>query len=198
MLNTLHNQSGVTVIELMIGLVIIAILLAIGAPSLGDWVQNTRIHTAAESIVSGLQLTRAEAVRRNTPVQFALVGTDSGWTIGCVTPDGTDCPAVIQNRTSAEGSTAGILASPVEWDPATNAAAGTAAFSGTLNFNGLGRVTTGTLTAGNNATIDITNPGGGDCMPAGAMRCLRIVVSSGGQIRMCNPALSMATNPQGC
>lgn len=201
MLNALHSQSGVTAVELMIGLVIAAILLAIGAPSLGDWIQNTRIHTSAESIVNGLQLARAEAVRRNAQVQFALVGTDTGWTVGCVVPDGTNCPAAIQSRTSAEGSTQGMLAVPLEWDPVTNAAPGTAVFSGTLIFNGLGRIMATTLAAGNYALIDISKPNADssidDCQPAGRLRCLRIVVSSGGQTRMCNPALP-ASNPQGC
>lgn len=204
MLNTLHIQRGVTLIEMMITLTIAAILLTIGAPSISDWVQNTRIHTSAESIMSGLHLARAEAVRRNVQVQFQLTGTaphDGSWTAGCVTPDGTNCPAVIQSRTSAEGSTAGIQALTSEVDAATNAPAGTVIFTGTLIFNGLGRVVTSALTAGDNAVIDIENPTIDNCLSdpsPGTMRCLRIVVSSGGQIRMCDPALSLTSNPQGC
>ena len=197
MLNTLHKQRGVTMIELMIGLTIAGILLTIGAPSFSDWIQNTRIHNSAESITSGLQLARAEAVRLNAQVQFQLNGTDGSWTAGCVNSS-ANCPAVIQSRSSTEGSTAGISASTSEVDAVTNAPAGTALFTGTLIFNGLGRATTAKLTAGNNALIDITNPDIDDCMPDGTMRCLRIVVSSGGQIRMCNPAFAQATNPQGC
>ena len=38
----------------------------------------------------------------------------------------------------------------------------------------------------------------GDCpATAGQRRCLRVVVSAGGQIRMCDPALAAST-PQGC
>lgn len=203
MLNALHSQRGVTLIELMIGLTIAAILFTIGAPSFSDWIQNTRIHNSAESIMSGLQLARSEAVRRNAQVTFQLEpSNDPGWTVGCI-PTTTNCSdAIIQSRTSTEGSTAGIAASPLEVDATTGSVAGSGVFNGTLTFNGLGRVTTtgsnATLTVGNNATIDITNPGIDDCMPVGTMRCLRIVVSSGGQIRMCNPAVSLSSNPQGC
>lgn len=218
MLNTLHNQSGVTAVELMIGLVIIAILLAIGAPSLGDWVQNTRIHTTAESIMNGLQLARAEAVRRNTAVRFQLAGdltsacvlpsAGPNWVVSqddangkCnVAPSDTVDPRIIQKQSSAEGSTGGISVSTSEIIAGTNLPAGAALFTGTLIFNGLGRVSTATLAAGDNAIIDIENPNAGNCIsdsPPGTMRCLSIVVSSGGQVRMCNPALS-SPNPQGC
>ena len=46
--------------------------------------------------------------------------------------------------------------------------------------------------------INLTNPAGGACaVDGGPMRCLRIVVSTGGQIRMCDPALA-STDPRGC
>lgn len=199
MLSAMHSQRGVTLIELMIGLTIAAILLTIGAPSFSDWIQNTRIHNSAESIMSGLQLARSEAVRRNAQVTFQMAANnDPGWAVGCI-PTTTNCPdATIQTRSSAEGSTSGISADTLEVDATTSTAVGSALFNGTLVFNGLGRVTTTYLAAGNNARIDITNPSIDDCIPNGTMRCLRIIVTSGGQIRMCNPALSASSNPQGC
>lgn len=185
-LSTLHSQRGVTLIELMIGLTIAAILLTIGAPSFSDWIQNMRIRNAAESIVNGLQLTRMEAVKRNTTVRFQLAGsgTDSSWS-SCLAPDAVSaCTTEIQSHSSNEGSTAGIEAST------TNR---------TLFFNGLGRVPT--LGAGTNAIINITNLEVDNCLSdpqPGTMRCLNIIVTPAGQIRMCNPALALASNPQGC
>lgn len=201
-LNTLHSQRGVTLIELMIGLTIAAILLTIGAPSFSDWIQNMRIRNSAESIMNGLQLARAEAVRRNAMVRFQLVDNLTGactltsvmpnWVVSqddvtlasdrCKNdPSDTVAPRIIQKHSSDEGSTTDIHVSTTY---------------GTLTFNGLGRATT--LAAGDNATIDITNPDIDDCMPAGTMRCMRITVSPAGQIRMCNPALAQGSNPQGC
>ncbi len=184
-----HNQSGFTLVELLIGIVIVAILVSAGAPSFMIWIQNSQIRTAAESISSGLQLARAEAVRRNANIQFALTGTanvDSTWTVGCATPvadlnlDGVaDCPAVIQSRAGSEG-TANAMVSANNAD---------------VTFNGLGRASNAT----NNAlTINITNPTGGTCQVGnGPMRCLDVRVATGGQVRMCNPAIS-SSNPQGC
>jgi type IV fimbrial biogenesis protein FimT len=89
----------------------------------------------------------------------------------------SDCPAVIQSRAGTEG-TRNVQVNPV---------GGVA----TVAFTGLGR-------AGNTLTLNITNPTGGACKSTGGeMRCLNIIVATGGQIRMCNPALA-STNPQGC
>jgi type IV fimbrial biogenesis protein FimT len=61
-------------------------------------------------------------------------------------------------------------------------------------FTGLGRVI-GVLPI---TQIDITNPSGGACQPAGPMRCLRITIASGGNMRMCDPAVIDATDPRFC
>ena len=198
MLNTLRSQCGTTLIELLIGMVIVAILFTMGAPSFSEWIQNTRIRSSAESILNGLQLARAEAVRRNAMVRFQLVDNMTNactltsvrpnWVVSqddatgnCGKEPSDTAPRIIQKHSSTEGSAAGIDVSTV---------------NALLTFNGLGRATT--LAAGSNAVITVSNPEIDDCMPDGAMRCLRIVVSSAGQIRMCNPAFSRADNPQGC
>jgi type IV fimbrial biogenesis protein FimT len=178
------RQAGFTLIELLVVIVIMGILLATGAPSFRDWIQNTQIRNAAEAIFNGLQLAKAEAVRLNAPVQFVL-GTGSSWSVGCATPVATDanndgmadCPAVLQSRSGSEGS--------------SNAAV--VATQSTIAFDGLGRVTP--VPAGD-LTFTVTNPVGGTCVAvAGNMRCLNVVVSMGGLIRMCDPAFSRTANP---
>ena len=187
-----------TMVEVMIGLAIVCLLFALGTPAFFSWIQNSQIRTSAESIQNGLHLARAEAVRRNTSVRFQLTSTmtaacalstsGGNWVVSqdspagaCdTTPSDTVAPRIIQTRSTAEGS------------PNVAVAAGQSA----IVFNGLGRVTP--VPAGN-IDIDVTNPVGGACATAGTdgMRCLRIRVSTGGQIRMCNPILA-ATDPQGC
>jgi len=190
------RQSGVSLIETLIGMAIVVIVLAAGAPSFSTYLQNSQIRNAAESLQNGLSLARAEAARRNTNVQLVL-GTGSAWTVGCTTADAS-CPASIQTRSAAEGSNnAAVTTSQVI--TSTNALAASAAFTTALSFNGFGKAST--LPPGNSALFDITNPTGGTCASAGGtMRCLRVVVSAGGQIRMCDPKLTATNpgNPQAC
>ena len=191
-------QSGISLIETLVGMAIVIVALAMGLPSFSTYMQNTQIRNAAESIQNGLSMARAEAARRNTVVQFVL-GSGSSWTVGCATVDGTNCPASIQARSSSEGSSnATVTTSQVV--TSTGTAAATAAFTTTLSFNGFGKAST--LPPGNSALFDISNTsGGGSCAAAGGtMRCLRVVVTAGGQIRMCDPKLTLtnAGNPQAC
>lgn len=222
MLNAL--QRGVTLVELLIGLTIVGVLLAMGAPSFSSWVQNTQIRTATEAVLNGLQLARAEAVRRNTLISFQLVTTlDSSCTL--LPANTTDQPAnwVVSlvaspsSLTSVAGACDKSPANPPEdiatpADPADpyivqkrpsgegsrNAKVQTS--QSQITFNGLGRVTPAVLS---NIAIDISNPTSGACKTSSTagMRCLQVQISPGGQVRMCDPSL-IATDPnyltQGC
>jgi type IV fimbrial biogenesis protein FimT len=184
-------QRGFTLIELMIAIAIVSMVLLFGIPGFSQWIQSSQIRNASESILSGLQLARAEAVRRNTSIQFVLSSVTGGgvatdWTVNCVTPS-VDCPGAgmtqteIQKRSASEGS----------------ANAQIAATQSTIIFSGMGRVTPTPVPSP--IIFTITNPLGGTCAQVGGtMRCLQIQVTSGGQSRMCDPALALATNPRGC
>ncbi len=184
---------GFSLIELIIGMLILGVLLSLAMPAFSNWLRNARVRTAAESVQNGLQLARAEAVRRNTAVRFSLVSTTGSdcaldvagpnWVISLDDPAGkcdqpasdTDPPRIIQSRSGAEGSAA------------TTLVAGQSSFA----FNSLGRLTTPA------ANVDFKSATG-TCLPApGSVRCLRVVVSTGGQIRMCDPALP-AGDAQAC
>jgi type IV fimbrial biogenesis protein FimT len=60
-----------------------------------------------------------------------------------------------------------------------------------VSFNGLGAIPAANIGA-DIARIDITNAATTDA------RRLVIIIGTGGLIRMCDPALSLAVNPQGC
>ncbi|MFZ4537510.1 GspH/FimT family pseudopilin [Propionivibrio sp.] len=196
MLTPQHTHRGVTLIELSVGLAIVAIIMVSGVPSFGKWLQSSQIRTAAEAIQNGLQKTRAEAVQRNTRVKFELTaladgGTGVDWKISCVTPiaDGVaDCPGTgvvpteIQSRSATEGTRNAVVAvAPAQTE---------------FVFNGMGR-----LVPAAGIAIDITNPTGGACATltdkTPPMRCMRVVVSTGGQVRMCDPARA-TPDPQAC
>jgi type IV fimbrial biogenesis protein FimT len=189
----LNRQAGMSLIELMIGIAVLGILLALGAPTFSRWTQSSQIRNAAEAIHNGLMLARAEAVRRNTAVRFQLVTTTTGacalsdtganWVVSLDSPVGAcaDAPSdnvaprIVQVRSAADGS--------------RNAAVNAHGVS-LITFDGSGQASVA-------ASIDVTNPTGGACAAAGPMRCMRVTVATGGRIRMCDPARAV-DDPQGC
>lgn len=188
----LGRQTGVSLVELLIGIAIVSLLMVMGAPAFNLWIQNTQVRTAAESIQNGLQIARTEAVRRNTNVRFSLA--DAGglvaWSVDCVTVT-ADCPAAIQARSGGEGGANARAGIAVATGTLGTALAPGAGLPAGVTFDGLGRVPTANIGT-DIARIDVTN-----AVRADARRMV-ILVNPGGQTRMCDPALSLATNPQGC
>ncbi|HUY01787.1 MAG TPA: GspH/FimT family pseudopilin [Rhodocyclaceae bacterium] len=194
----MRRQSGVTLIELMTGLVITGLLLLIAAPAFTTFIQNSQIRTAAESILGGLQLARAEAIKGNTVAMFSLTTSIDG---ACaVSPAGPDWVVSSSDPTTACGSGAQVIRKQAA-DGTANAVVAatqnTVATSGQIVFNGFGRVTP---VQSYDTDIDVTNPTGGNCGTGSSdMRCLRVVVSPAGMIRLCDPSVAYSlTNSQGC
>lgn len=78
------QHKGFTLIELMVTLAVLAILLAIAAPSFSSFMLSQRIKTASFDVIASLSYARSEAIKQNGSVTIAPVsGTDwaSGWTI---------------------------------------------------------------------------------------------------------------------
>ncbi len=200
----------------MVTLSIVASLYLAAAPSFSEWTQNTRIRTAADSIQNGLALARSEAVHRNTATQFVSCGGAFGepsWDV--LAASATATTNVCNGSTATAGWERVQMRPPQGGQNAVVATTQT-----TIGFNGLARQASTTDLASATATpsppvavdVNVSSPlNGASCKcPAGTcnypadityastgkLRCLRISVSPGGQVRMCDPALS--SGPQKC
>jgi len=80
---TLATDRGFTLPEVLIVCSALAVLLAAGAPHLGDFMRNQRVKTASFDLFSSLVLARSEAITRNTRVTVAPAGGSwaDGWTV---------------------------------------------------------------------------------------------------------------------
>jgi type IV fimbrial biogenesis protein FimT len=162
------GMLGLTLIELMITVAVLAIGLSLAAPSFTQQIANYRLRTASESIINGLNYARAEAVRRNSPVSFTLDTAGSGWAVAQVSPATT-----LQSR--AGGESAGV-----------NAASTTA--SRTVTFTATGFVDTSGVRM---SQINLSSS-------AANTDTRRIDIFGGGLIRVCDPAVTDAGDPRRC
>jgi len=173
---------GFTLIEIMVSLTVLGILLMVALPSFSEWLQNQQLRAASEATLNGLQVARAAAIQRNVLVQFQE--TSLPQTAWAVTEAVTAIP--VQSRAHEEGSpNAQVTATP--------------AGATTVTFAPLGNVVTNIDGSATVTQLDVSNPAGGNCQPAGPMRCLRVVVSGGGSLRMCDPTSTLPANdPRAC
>ena len=120
-----RRQRGVTIIELVIGLVVVSVLLALGIPSFKSWMINSQIRNASEAVLNGIQLARANAIQQNRLMVFDLrnAATPVTWYVYL---DGNVNGPYIQSWSADEG--------------AKNTVMTPGAGSGTIvTFNGLGQ-----------------------------------------------------------
>lgn len=193
-----RHVRGFTLIEALVALVIVALMVMVGLPSMTTYFQNSKIATAAQSYAAGMQVARTEAIRRNAPVQFMLTDTPIATAdianAAAPSPTGRnwvvrECDAVagtctfVDAKSALEGS--GQIAGTVPTVAVNGSAVlPPAAFGGMVAFNGFG----GTTIA-SEIQLDINNLAGGACAPAGPMRCLRVRAAPGGLVRVCDPQL---------
>jgi type IV fimbrial biogenesis protein FimT len=198
----LPGHRGFTLIEVMVALTIVALMVMLGLPSMSAYYQNAKLGSAAQTYAAGLQVARTEAIRRNAPVEFLLtntpivpatianaavpLATGRGWVVRVCDAAGLNCElveakSVLEGSGQAAGSTPSISV-------AGTAAAGPT-FTGSVFFNGFGAITVGYggANAAGEVNLVIDNQSGGQCAPAGPMRCLNVRAAPGGQIRVCDP-----------
>jgi type IV fimbrial biogenesis protein FimT len=197
------RARGFTLIELMFGLALLAFLLMLAMPTFTTMLQNARLRNTAESILAGLQAARSEALRRNQTAEFMLTaddldgaGTDgAGISVNTAGPhwavralDAAAAPiAYVEGRSGLEGSGS--------TDPATLFARITPTAlpaTNTIRFDPLGRTNAGV----GGTRFDVAPADAATCRAAGGdLRCLRVVVTPGGRVRMCDPSVDAVATP---
>jgi len=84
---TMHAQRGFTLIELLIVLTIIAIMAGVGVPGFQTMMQNSRLTTTTNSLLSALQYARSEAVTQRTAVTVSPLN-GANWASGALITKG--------------------------------------------------------------------------------------------------------------
>jgi type IV fimbrial biogenesis protein FimT len=190
------RQRGMTVVEVMVAVAIVGILLALAAPAMNTWIQNLQLRNAAESILGGIKRARYEAVSRNTTVAFELTDANStAWHVCLYDVVNQACKAAapdIASKGASEGSPNARAAAQTAFTSYLDPLDAGDGIPALVAFDPFGRISPSSPT--NIARVDVRNP----TLPAGDERRMSISIGTGGEVRMCDPQLSLATNPQGC
>lgn len=111
------RQNGFNLLELMVTIAIVGIVAAIAYPSMQEVLAAQRVRAASSTLHEALIMARAEALKRNTTINFVTAGLADGWSVQ-VKADKTEVVA--------QSPLAGVT-----FDPANP----------TIEFNSRGRVT---------------------------------------------------------
>ena len=184
------KTKGFTLVELIVVVAIVGILLGLAAPFLTEMIMNARIRNLAGSISNGLNMAKAEAVRRNVPVRFQLTTTADNTC--ALSNAGPSWVVSLDNPSDACGSMPSDNEGPriiqVKGNENVERLVMVAA-EHTAVFNSIGRQITNAVvdnvisiqtTSGPDACATIANKKG--------FRCLQINISPGGMVRVCDPA----------
>lgn len=176
MLTLRAAQRGFSIVELMVTILVLGLIIGMAGPSFFEWLQNQQVRAAAEALTNGLQVARGSAIQRNLAVQIS-VGPGTGWTVSEAL-SGT----VIQTREHQEGTANATFVT-------------TPGGSSTVTFSPLGGMVANTDGTPSMARVDVDN-----ALTAGASaRALRVVITGGGSIRMCDPTPAIvAPDPRAC
>ena len=182
-----RRERGLTLVELVVAMALLVILLFVATPDFSAWINNTRVRSVAEGMQNGVRLAQAEAVRRNRTVAFFLTNAEPAidavpvangvnWGIRTTTLFADDVAEFVRGAAAAEVGTGVAIVGPAA-----------------ICFNAAGQQVT---VAAEGCAAAVTNY---DVTRAVADRRLRIVVSMGGRVRMCDPDKVLSdANPDGC
>lgn len=189
--------GGMTLIELMVTIALLVLLLMLAMPSFQNWSRNAQVRAISDALQNGLRLAQAESVRRSRQVVFFLtddrhcdattapIANGRYWalrTVALFTGDATEtlqCGLIVDSHAGSV-----LVAGPTA-----------------ICFNSMGRQVANASPGAGSATCTVTVAGTSsyDVTHPGADRPLRVLVTVGGQVRMCDPARTLSsTAPDGC
>lgn len=165
MLKVKKKNNGVSLIELMVSLSIMAILAAIASPNFTNWIGSLSVKNNSENIYAGLSLARTEALKTNQLVEFQLESNGS-WKI--VNPINSD---VLKQNKLKNTDTINFTLLPSD--------------ANKISFNGFGIAVNNQDDSPNISQIKVSSNFGEDRVPS-----IELNILQGGSLSMCSTSSS--------
>lgn len=70
-----RRARGLTLIELMVAIAVVAVLMAAAVPYLGDYVINSRLREGGNLVFTEALMAQSEAIKRNLTIQLSTNGS---------------------------------------------------------------------------------------------------------------------------
>ena len=150
---------GMTLVELMVGLAVMAVLVTAGAPYLGDVVINSRLREAGNLLLTETLMAQSEAIKRNTVVRVSVLGN----AVQVLDATVSASPVELRKRIFPGNVTGPSATTAVEFD-----------------FGPEGRP----APFGTSVSVDLSATGV-DCSAGKPLRCPGLRVDAGGATRLC-------------
>jgi len=71
---------GVTLMEILVGVAILAMLLAVGVPSLQQWTMGQRVASIGTEVLADMQYARSESISRASKIRMSFGGVAGSYT----------------------------------------------------------------------------------------------------------------------
>jgi type IV fimbrial biogenesis protein FimT len=103
----MKKHHGITMVELLVTIAIVAILAALGMPSYQEMVERNRLKQAAEALKADLQWMRAEAIKQSCNLEASFTN-GANWSYQIYIPPaaGTSCAVQHVNHGCPAAATA--------------------------------------------------------------------------------------------
>lgn len=92
---TLRKPGGVTLIELLVALSVLAILATIGVPSFQNLIRSNQVSASHNELIAMINFARSEAIRRNRNMVVEFNQVNNGWNAFVIDSGGDEsdeCP----------------------------------------------------------------------------------------------------------
>jgi len=160
---------GLTLIELMVTVAIMAILLVLVVPSFNNFLARSRLTGAAEALAQDLQLARSEALRSNAGVTLSL-SPGNAWCYGSVAGNAACTCTTASSCTLRQ----------------VDSTAYTGVAMGTITFGANATTFTARQGLAGAGTVDFTHPNAGT---------LRVRLGAAGQVSICSTSGALGHHP---